>query len=177
MENRTDAELMARYAGGCRGSFDELFRRYEGRAFRFLRHRIGSEERARDLYQELFLRLHRFRDHYDPAQPFAPWFFQIARNVVVDELRRSLRNPAIPLDDARTASVEPDSERRVAAREELDATLGALPRDVARLLVQAKGLGREYAELAAESGRSEAAVKQSASRSLRRLRMARAATR
>ena len=175
MKDRGDAELMALYAGGSRAAFEELFRRYEGRAFGFFRRRIGSEERARDLYQELFLRLHRFRDRYDPERPFAPWFFQMARHVLVDELRRGLRSAAIPLEEAPTPATDSDAEQRADSRRELERTLGILPEDVSHILVHAKLLGREYGELALEMGRSADALKQTASRAMRRLRLARVA--
>ncbi len=175
MKDRGDAELMALYAGGGRAAFEELFRRYEGRAFHFFRRRIGSDDRARDLYQELFLRLHRFRDRYDSERPFPPWFFQMARHVLVDELRRGPRSAAIPLDDAPAPAADSDAEQRTDSRRELARTLGTLPEDVSHILVHAKLLGRDYREIALEMGRSADAVKQTASRAMRRLRLARAA--
>ncbi|MCZ7618927.1 MAG: sigma-70 family RNA polymerase sigma factor [Myxococcota bacterium] len=173
MKDRGDAELMALYAGGSRAAFEELFRRYEGRAFHFFRRRISSDDRAHDLYQELFLRLHRFRDRYDPERPFAAWFFQIARHVLFDELRRGLRSAAIPLDDAPTPAADSDAEQRIDSRRELERTLGTLPEDASHILIHAKLLGRDYRELAVEMGRSADAVKQTASRAMRRLRLAR----
>ena len=79
LRDQTDEVLMRRYARGDFSAFDELFRRFEPRAFAYFLKRTRSRERAQDLYQELFLRLHRNRHGYDPDRAFAPWFFQIAR--------------------------------------------------------------------------------------------------
>jgi len=79
---RSDETLMARYADGDARAFGELFRRYEPRAYASFLKRTASPERAQDLYQELFLRIHRARDRYDAERPFAPWLFQIAQSTV-----------------------------------------------------------------------------------------------
>ena len=44
-----DELLMARYADGDGRAFDELFRRYEPRAYSYFVKRTGSPERAEDL--------------------------------------------------------------------------------------------------------------------------------
>jgi RNA polymerase sigma factor (sigma-70 family) len=92
-----DEALMERYADGDAQAFDELFRRYEPRAYAFFLRRTGSPERARDLYQELFLRIHRARDRYDRGRPFAPWLFRIAQRLWIDDQRRAHRSYEVPL--------------------------------------------------------------------------------
>lgn len=170
MSEASDSELMRGYAEGDAGAFDELFQRYEQRVYRFFRRRT-SEERAADLYQELFLRLHRFRDRFDPDRPFAPWLFRIARHVLVDDFRRALGRPEEALDAAAAEPVPaPDAERRAADRELAGRLLGSLSADQAGVVVAAKVEGVEYADLARQLGRSVDAVKQTASRALRRLR-------
>jgi RNA polymerase sigma-70 factor (ECF subfamily) len=172
MSDSTDNELMERYVRGDAEAFDELFGRYEQRAFGYFMRRTRSEDLAGDLYQELFLRLHRFRGRYDPSRPFAPWFFQIARRVLVDEYRRPARDRETPLDCETFASPGPDVETRMARRQEALELLGRLPAEQARTLVAAKVEGFEYAEIADRVNKSVDAVKQAASRTLRRLRLA-----
>lgn len=76
MRQASDSELMELYACGSVEAFEELFRRYERRAHGYFLGRARCDATASDLYQELFLRLHRFRHLYDAGQPFAPWFFR-----------------------------------------------------------------------------------------------------
>lgn len=172
MENLADSELMSLYASGSQAAFQELFRRYEGRAYGYFLRRVGCEARAADLYQELFLRLHRFRESYDPTRPFGPWFFHVARHVLVDEWRRRHREAAVELDEALFASPKPDARERASAREDAERHLERLSPEQARILLDAKVRGLEYSEIAEALSKSVDAVKQAASRSLRRLRAA-----
>jgi len=172
MRDLPDNELMGLYASGSEAAFDELFHRFEGRAYRYFLRRVRNDARARDLYQELFLRLHRFRHSYDPARAFEPWFFHIAHRVVIDEWRQQHRHAEVALPDAELQSPDADSERDVAAREAVQLALGSLSPEQARILVDAKVRGLAHAEIAAAFSKSVDAVKQTVSRSLRRLRTA-----
>ena len=172
MKGIGDSELMALYAGGNEAAFEELFARYEGRAYGYFLRRVRCEARAADLYQELFLRLHRFRETYDPSRPFEPWFFHIARHVLVDEWRRRAREGQVALDESLADTSAPDARERAEARQEARRQLESLSPEQARILVDAKVWGFDYAEVAGALSKSVDAVKQAASRSLRRLRAA-----
>jgi RNA polymerase sigma-70 factor (ECF subfamily) len=172
-ESSSDEALMARYANGDCAAFDELFRRYEPRAYAYFRRRTGSAERAEDLYQEVFLRIHRARRRYDPARPFAPWFFQVARRALIDDHRHPHHTREIAmkeLDVAGDGRLVDD----VANRQEVVRILGGLSAEERVVLIAAKVEGLGYPQLAARLGRSPAAVKQLASRAMRRLRSAHA---
>jgi len=171
MTDATDSELMERYANGDAEAFEALFARYERRAFGYFMRRTASEDRASDLYQELFLRLHRFRDRYDGSRPFSPWFFQIARNVLVDEARRAARQQEVALDDEGISSPEPRPDRQVDLRRRALQLLNRIPAEQRSILIAAKVRGLGYGEIASRAGRSVDAVKQSASRALRKLRL------
>lgn len=172
MRGLPDGDLMNLYAQGSEAAFDELFRRYERRAYGYFLRRVGCEARARDLYQELFLRLHRSRSTYDPERDFEPWFFHIARSVLIDDWRRRQRGCEVTLDEATIPSQDADAEWVAAAREKVEHALHALSVENARILVGTKVLGLNYGEVAASLSRSVDAVKQASSRSLRRLRAA-----
>jgi RNA polymerase sigma-70 factor (ECF subfamily) len=161
---------MGHYATGDTGAFEELFRRFETRAYSYFIKRTGSPERARDLYQELFLRIHRARDSYDPARAFAPWFFQIAHRLWVDDQRRVYRAREVAIGDHEPSGPDTGSRDWVADRELLAQILGSLSEDERYVLVSAKVEGIAYSELARNLGKSVDAVKKMASRALQRLR-------
>jgi RNA polymerase sigma-70 factor (ECF subfamily) len=163
---------MARYADGDACAFDELFRRYEPRAYAFFLKRTASPERAQDLYQELFLRIHRARDRYDAERPFAPWLFQIAHRLWVDDQRRAYRSYEVPIGEREPLAERSGSEQQVGDREVLGQTLAALSREERYVLVSSKLEGVGYPELAAQLGKSVEAVRKLASRALQRLRAA-----
>jgi len=163
---------MRQYVDGDAEAFDELFRRYESRAFSFFIKRTRSRERARDLYQELFLRIHRARDRYDAARAFTPWFFQIAQRLLVDDQRRAYRSREIPIGDRETLSDRSSARDDVADREQLGQILDGLSPEERYVLVSAKVEGIGYPELAAHLDKSVDAVKKLASRAMQRLRAA-----
>lgn len=168
-----DSLLMERYARGDAAAFDELFQRYERRAFGFFLRRSRSPERVADLLQELFLRIHRFRAGFDGRHRFSPWFFELARNVWHDELRRLHRLREDSLDGL---PGEPEAlrnasfEAQAGAREQVAQLLGVLAPAQRAVLVGAAVEGLTYPELAARLGGSVPALRQVASRAVRRLR-------
>lgn len=167
-----DETLMARYADGDAEAFDELFRRYEPRTYAFFLRRTGSPERAEDLYQELFLRIHRARDRYDAERPFAPWMFQIAHRLLVDDGRRAHRSYEVPIEGREPRSERSNSEEWLGDHEVLAQALGELSHEERYVLVSAKLAGVGYPELATQLGKSVTAVRKLASRALQRLRAA-----
>ena len=70
---------------------------------------IGNAEDAREITQEVFLRVYQHLKTYDPARPFTSWLYRIAVNCTYDYLRK--RPTHAPLDDLR----EPDRDPRLAA--------------------------------------------------------------
>jgi RNA polymerase sigma-70 factor, ECF subfamily len=119
-----------------------LFERH-GRAIRlYLRRLTGSDDTARDLTQEVFLRVVRSGPEYGGPAPAAAWLFRIARNLFVDNRRHSARHPTVPLPA--DASARPDQELRVDLQQALDA-LPAPDRDIF-LLCEVGGLS--YPEIA-----------------------------
>ena len=172
LQEVADETLMRQYVDGDAGAFDELFRRYEPRAFSFFIKRTRSRERAQDLYQELFLRIHRARDSYDPARAFTPWFFQIAHRLLVDDQRRAYRSHEVPIGDREPRSDRASARDDVADREQLGQILDGLSPEERYVLVSAKVEGIGYPELAAHLGKSADAVKKMASRAMQRLRAA-----
>ena len=163
---------MARYADGDGTAFEELFRRYESRAYGFFLKRTGSPERARDLYQELFLRIHRARDRYDPDRRFDPWFFQIAHRLLVDDLRRVFRSREVPIGDWDPESAGAGVETSLANRQRVAALLEDLTPEERYVVLSAKVEGIGFPELAEQLGKSVDAVKKMASRAVQRLRAA-----
>ncbi len=168
--DESDESLMSRYAAGDHEAFQELFSRYESRAYAYFLKRTQSPERAEDLYQALFLRIHRARGHYDPSRSFAAWFFQIAGNLVIDDWRRESRTPEVSLGDRDPDSGETWSEERVARRESCTRILGALSPEEGYVLVSSKVMGVGYPEIAEHLGKSVDAVKKMASRATGRVR-------
>jgi RNA polymerase sigma-70 factor (ECF subfamily) len=93
-----EAGLMLQVRGGDGAAFTELVRRYRLRVFgRFCRW-LGDRAEAEDLTQDVFLRVYRYRDRYQPRAKFATWLFHITRNVARNALRARRRRPCLRLE-------------------------------------------------------------------------------
>ncbi|HXK09034.1 MAG TPA: sigma-70 family RNA polymerase sigma factor [Vicinamibacteria bacterium] len=96
---RTDEELVEACQAGEASAFDGLVARWEdrirGAAFRFL----GSEEEARDVAQEAFLKAYRSLAGFKREARFSSWLYQIATNLCRDRLRRRKTRATVSLDE------------------------------------------------------------------------------
>ena len=86
-----DVRLMLEVRDGNAAAFEELVSRYQGRLLTVLRHLVGGREQAEDLTQEVFLRVYRARQSYQPGAKFSTWLFTIANHVAANALRSRSR--------------------------------------------------------------------------------------
>jgi RNA polymerase sigma-70 factor (ECF subfamily) len=94
-----DETLAARMASGDGQAFEELFRRYQGRLYRFARQMGSSKETAEDVTQEVFVALMETGERFDPALgSLAVYLYGIARNLVRRRVRRTVTHPEVELD-------------------------------------------------------------------------------
>lgn len=88
-------------------AFEELMLRYQNRLLTILDHLVGNRDLAEDLAQEVFLRIYRARNRYQPGAKFSTWLFTIANNVA--------RNARRTLSRRREVSVAPEGSGPMAA--------------------------------------------------------------
>ena len=81
-----DADLALRHLEGDPEAFGALVDRYQDRLFRFLHRTIGNRRRAEHLAEEVFVRVFRYLDQFDPTTTFSAWIHAIATNVAENEL-------------------------------------------------------------------------------------------
>ncbi len=109
LSNDDNAALVTRYLAGETRAFDELVRRYHGRLCNFIFRMIGDRERAEDLVQEAFVRVHRHLHRFDTTKKFSTWVYTICSNLAKNELRNRSRSPLIFYQSARAAAAEEDT--------------------------------------------------------------------
>jgi RNA polymerase sigma-70 factor, ECF subfamily len=103
----TDGELIVRVAGGDRPAFDELYRRYARPVLGLALRRLGDRGRAEDAVQEAFAAVWRSAASYRPERGAgAPWLYTVARNAIVDGLRRT-PEPAAETPDSPSGETGP----------------------------------------------------------------------
>lgn len=75
-------QLLVRHRNGDPSAFPELVEHFRRQIFSYLI-RCGIEEASRDdLFQEIFLTIHRYAANYKPELALNPWIFTIVANTV-----------------------------------------------------------------------------------------------
>ena len=106
---RTDAELITDVAGGDRIAFEELHRRYARSVLGIALRRIGDRGRAEDATQDTFTSIWRSASRFDPSRGEATsWLYTVARNAIVDGLRRRREPPVAEAPEIAGAGPGPD---------------------------------------------------------------------
>ena len=92
-------DLIDRAKRGDREAFEALHDRYARSVYRYVRFRLGDPDDAEDVVQGVFLTVVQHLPRYEHrGRPFGAWLFRIARNAVIDQVRR--RPEHVPIDRA-----------------------------------------------------------------------------
>jgi RNA polymerase sigma factor (sigma-70 family) len=160
---KSDEQLMIDYQNGSEAAFGLLYDKYSSLVYGLIRKRIQESE-VDDLYQKVWRKLHEKREVYR-NQPFAPWFFVLIRNLVVDEYRSMGRKNIKEIQNELVENI-------YAAKDDIDlgALLATLPKDNQDLVRKYYLEGISYQELEIDTGMSQATLRQRLSRALRGLR-------
>lgn len=142
---------------------EALFIEHRGPLFRYLCRAVGHPETARDLTQDIFLRVTR-ASAAPPAGDARPWLFSIARNLAIDHHRRRRHEGPSALTPA---AAEPARQEARASLKEALGALEDLDRDI--FLMRELG-GLSYDEIAKVCGITSDAVRSRIHRARVRLR-------
>ena len=115
-------------------------------------------DQSEDIVQEILLAVHLKRHTWDVEAPFAPWLFAIARNKLIDALRRRGRRIFVNIDDfAETIPDKPAAE--TASTSEVAAHLQSLPSRQREVLQAIAVDSASIKDTAAKFAMSEGAVR------------------
>jgi RNA polymerase sigma-70 factor (ECF subfamily) len=84
-------ELMARIAKGDNDAFEILVNRHQTSILNLIYRFIGDRTQAKDLAQEVFIRVWQAARSYKPEAKFTTWIYRIATNVCFNELKSARR--------------------------------------------------------------------------------------
>jgi RNA polymerase sigma-70 factor, ECF subfamily len=166
-DDRTDEQLLARFADGTRSraereaAFGELVGRFQRRVFAVCRRTLGGDPQdAEDATQEVFVRLARSAATFRGDAKLSTWLYAVARNVATDRVRYEARRPSTAVADVADVAgpggrgvtdpaVAPDDHAEVETRSDLAAALATLDPTSRTLLLLVAVEGLSYAEAAA----------------------------
>jgi RNA polymerase sigma-70 factor (ECF subfamily) len=163
--------LIARCRAGDELAWEAFVRQLQGRIYALAYSYVGEREDARDLAQEIFIRLFETRDRWADGPEFMPWLIHVARNRSVDFLRRrKVRRPAVAVQEDegfRLPDRQPDPETRTVVasqRSLLHAALRGLSALSREVIVLRDVHGLSVQHVAATLGVPVGTVKSRASR-------------
>jgi RNA polymerase sigma-70 factor (ECF subfamily) len=149
-------------------AFAELYRLYASRVRGLCRYLLGSATAAEDATSEVFLRVQRAMNTYDPTIPFQRWLLSIASHYCIDQLRRGrLEQRLFQAEDPEASEPAAPGEasplRDVLAAEERErvrAAIEALAPKYRSVLALRYYLELDYNQIATELGltRSHVAI-------------------
>ncbi len=91
LESASEAELARRCRRGDPDAWRELVRRFTPLVYRLSLRMLRSGAEAEDVSQEVFLRMHRSFDSYDPTRPLAPWVSRTTYHACLKRLQTAAR--------------------------------------------------------------------------------------
>ncbi len=177
--------LVARAQQGDHDSFEKIFELYHEPIARYVRLRSNPEE-VEDLVGEIFLKIVRNLPRYKPNKKilatgrgaFPAWVFRIARNLIIDQYRRTNEN--VSLYDPKSGEIRfdlPDprlnpqqSAEQHDAHKSIHSALKKLPSSH-REILELKFLHEfSNAEISSITGKSEGSIRVAQLRALREVR-------
>ena len=157
----SDIDLVMQARAGDEAAFTQIYERYSSQIYRYLYRRVGEVELAKDLHAEVFLRMFEGLAHYeDRGWPLSSWLYRIARDRVIDNVRRASTHRHVSLEEWER-SIEDGSREldQLVDREELYQLLANLT-DEQRQVIQLRFMADlSIEEVCARTGRNPNSVK------------------
>jgi RNA polymerase sigma-70 factor (ECF subfamily) len=162
--------LMASYQDGDFAAATALIQQISPKLHRLFLAQSASRADADDLLQETWLRIHKVRHTYRPAEPVLPWFYAIARHVRVDHFRKTMRSAAREqkLEDVPEIAAAMPGEHDPG--DSLEALLAPLPESQREVIEMLKVGSMSLEEVARATSASVGSVKQKVHRAYKKLR-------
>jgi RNA polymerase sigma factor (sigma-70 family) len=169
----SDEKIMLLVKDGHLSELTELFDRYHVPLYNFFLRLTFDKVTSEDLTQNLFYRVIRYRQSYQPAQgTFRSWIYRLARNIHADFCKEKQKQPGRltnpgeeeeGLADNPAGYSESDYQR-------LDKALASLRPEQREVLVLSRYQGLKYEEISKIKDISVAAIKVQVYRAIQQLR-------
>jgi len=161
-DTRSDAELVTAFKARDLRAFDTLWERHHRSLINFFFHFSWDKHVSEECTQEVFLKLYRTLDTYEPQAKFTTFLFKVAKNLWIDKLRAGAADPKpVSLETPVAFGEERSLKDRVPARadtpveilekKETEAALrraiDALPEEQRLVVVLSELQGLKYQEI------------------------------
>ncbi len=165
------AAILERCRQGDELAWEALVRQYQSRVYSVALQYVRDADEARDLAQDIFIRVYQRLNTFRGHETFLPWLLRVSRNAALDHLRRRKARPPrqdVQVEDGPPLPDQgptPDVDWEVAGRRQLvHQALGRL-NDTNREMILLKEIqGLKLEEIASILGIPVGTVKSRASR-------------
>lgn len=88
----TDIDLIKLAQSGNLDAFEQLIQRYDRKVFSLAATYVHSADDAKDIFQEVFIRVYRGLPQFELRSEFSTWLYRIATNVCLSHRTRAKRH-------------------------------------------------------------------------------------
>lgn len=145
-------ELLVKLRDGDQRAFEHLYRLYSGRIFLNIVKMVKDEDEAKEISQDLFIRIWNNRKNIDPDKSFPSYLFLVAQNLVRDFFRKADLDQKRQITIiARSTELYEHIESNIYFKESsaiLQNAIDALPVQRKRIYTLCKIEGKSYDEVA-----------------------------
>ncbi|MBC7741823.1 MAG: RNA polymerase sigma factor [Bdellovibrionaceae bacterium] len=168
MSQKSDEELMMMYQIGSEEAFRVLYQRHASKILGFIKSKVRSAERSHDIFQEVFMKLHRSKALYKKNLLVLPWLFTITKNAIVDEVRKTKRTAnQTPIDGLELPAAETETHQNFT---DLAYQLANVPPQQRAAIEMRYVDGKTFEDISAALNTSKVNARQLISRGLSRLK-------
>jgi RNA polymerase sigma-70 factor (ECF subfamily) len=114
------ATLVERCRSGDALAWEALVRTCQARVHAVALHYLRNAEEARDVAQDVFVRVYENLDAFDGGE-FLPWLLRVARNACIDRLRRIKARPPlhdVPIEERPDLAADAEGPEEQSGRQE-----------------------------------------------------------
>jgi RNA polymerase sigma-70 factor, ECF subfamily len=86
-------------------STEQIWDNYHQEIYRFIRSRIKDADTAKDVLQDVFIKVHLNGSQIKEESKIKPWLYQVTRNIVHDHFRK--QKPTLDIDEMEVAEEKP----------------------------------------------------------------------
>ena len=162
-----EATLVQRAIGHDPEAFGRLYDTHVDRVYRHIYYRVGNEQDAEDLTQDVFIRVYRNLRNFRMRSKFFTWLYRITVNTCLSFKRRARDHDPLPQALPETLPLD----EKVALRMAIDDALRELPERQRMTFILRHYEGYTFNEIGDIMGISSGAAKANHYHAIRKLRI------
>ncbi|NNF36251.1 MAG: sigma-70 family RNA polymerase sigma factor [Saprospiraceae bacterium] len=173
MDILSDKVLMEKVQNGQVDALSLLYERYKKVLYAYFYNNLGHNANSEDLVQSVFYKVLKYKHQFSGSGTFKSWMFTIARNALIDFIRKNKANSHYAVEDysnqLKEAKRADDRVLKLEDQKMLREALGQLDQNTRELIVLVKLNEMKYREVAEMTGMNESTIKVKVFRGLKSL--------